>query len=198
MNVSVVVCLCLYDYRFSRHFPCCKTWWLKNLNLINSLHNGQENNIAQRRADKCLSATSHCSQFNCAPACKYSGLKSADMHACKQHFDGPRTNLLSILCVLIEVYSCGHAKGENAWMISNLSLLLVVFLSEWQRGNHGSERVKRLFCSLIKVITPTICMLCFVLINSVILNILCVWIKNIMMCRPRCEPVWPSGKALGW
>ena len=34
MHASVVVCLCLYDYRFSRHFPCCKTWWIKNLNLI--------------------------------------------------------------------------------------------------------------------------------------------------------------------
>ena len=25
--------LCLYAYRFSRHFPHCKTWWIKNLNL---------------------------------------------------------------------------------------------------------------------------------------------------------------------
>ena len=25
--------LCLYAYRFSRHFPYCKTWWTKNLNL---------------------------------------------------------------------------------------------------------------------------------------------------------------------
>ena len=33
MYVNVVVCLCLYAYRFLRHFPCCKTWWIKNLNM---------------------------------------------------------------------------------------------------------------------------------------------------------------------
>ena len=32
------------------------------------------------------------------------------------------------------------------------------------------------FCSLIKEITPKIHMLCFVLINSVIFNISCVWV----------------------
>ena len=32
------------------------------------------------------------------------------------------------------------------------------------------------FCSLIKGITPKIRVLCFVLINSVLLNLLCVWI----------------------
>ena len=31
------------------------------------------------------------------------------------------------------------------------------------------------FCSLIKEVTPKIRMLCFVLINSVLLNLLCVW-----------------------
>ena len=31
MNVSVVVCLCLYA--FLRHF-LCQTWWIRNLNLI--------------------------------------------------------------------------------------------------------------------------------------------------------------------
>ena len=36
------------------------------------------------------------------------------------------------------------------------------------------------FCSLIKVITPKICMLCFVLINSVILNLLSVWISPVV------------------
>ena len=32
------------------------------------------------------------------------------------------------------------------------------------------------FCSLIKGITPKMCMLCFVRTNSVLLNLLCVWI----------------------
>ena len=41
-------------------------------------------------------------------------------------FDGPVTNLLSVLCILIEVLSCGHAKAKKAFMISNLALLLVV------------------------------------------------------------------------
>ena len=30
-------------------------------------------------------------------------------------------------------------------------------------------------CSLIKVITPKMCILCFVLINIVLLNLSCVW-----------------------
>ena len=34
------------------------------------------------------------------------------------------------------------------------------------------------FCSLIKGITPKIRMLCFVLINRVLLNFLCVWLFN--------------------
>ena len=34
-------------------------------------------------------------------------------------------------------------------------------------------------CSLIKGISPKICMLCFVLMNSVILNLLCVWILSL-------------------
>ena len=36
MYVSVVVCLCLYVYHFLRHFFCCKTWQIKNLNLKRS------------------------------------------------------------------------------------------------------------------------------------------------------------------
>ena len=31
MYVNVAVCFLLYAYHFSRHFPCCKTWWIKNL-----------------------------------------------------------------------------------------------------------------------------------------------------------------------
>ena len=29
-------------------------------------------------------------------------------------FDGPTTNLLLILCILIEVLSCAHVKGEKS------------------------------------------------------------------------------------
>ena len=41
-------------------------------------------------------------------------------------FDGPITKLLSILCILIEILPCAHAKGKKSVMISNLALLLVV------------------------------------------------------------------------
>ena len=36
------------------------------------------------------------------------------------------------------------------------------------------NNVLGLFCSLTKGITPKICMFCFVLINSILLNLLCV------------------------
>ena len=39
------------------------------------------------------------------------------------------------------------------------------------------------FCSLRKGITPKILMLCFVLINSVQLNLLCVWILLLWTAR---------------
>ena len=45
----------------------------------------------------------------------------------KSIFDGLITNLLSILCLLIEILSGDHVMGEKATMISNLALLLVVF-----------------------------------------------------------------------
>ena len=45
-----------------------------------------------------------------ALACKISALKNARIHACKQ-YQGPSTNLLSILCILIEILSIAHEKG---------------------------------------------------------------------------------------
>ena len=40
------------------------------------------------------------------------------------------------------------------------------------------------FCSLMKGITPKICRLCFFLINSVILNLLCAWARSLCQkCR---------------
>ena len=54
-------------------------------------------------------------------------------------FDGPVTNLLSVLCILIEVLSRAHEKGEGVWggvlggggeggtlMTSNSAILLVI------------------------------------------------------------------------
>ena len=50
-----------------------------------------------------------------AQACKISGLKNANTDACKQYiFMGPITNLLSVMCILIEVLSRAHAKGARS------------------------------------------------------------------------------------
>ena len=54
----------------------------------------------------------------------------------------------------------------------NCSYLTISFLIVF----HRLTVVQVPFCSLIKGITPKIRMLCFVLINSVLLNLLCVWI----------------------
>ena len=42
-----------------------------------------------------------------APACKISGLKTAN-----SIFDGTTTSLHSILCTLIEILLCAHVKGK--------------------------------------------------------------------------------------
>ena len=48
-------------------------------------------------------------------------------------FDGPVTNLLSILCILIEILSCARQSWGKAFMISSLALLLVFFrVMAWQ------------------------------------------------------------------
>ena len=48
-------------------------------------------------------------------------------------FDGPITNLVSILCISVEILSRAHAKGEKALMVSSLALLLVIFqVTAWQ------------------------------------------------------------------
>ena len=79
-----------------------------------------------------------------ASACKISVLKSALTYTSFQTvslFDGPVTNLLSKLCILIEVVSGARLKEENALTISSLALLLVTFSAERRRGKRGSERV---------------------------------------------------------
>ena len=42
-------------------------------------------------------------------------------------FDGPITNILSVLCILIEVLSGAYVNGEKALVISSLALLLIIF-----------------------------------------------------------------------
>ena len=44
-----------------------------------------------------------------APACKISGLKSAYTSA-DSIFEGPITNLLSVLCILVEILAHSHAN----------------------------------------------------------------------------------------
>ena len=46
--------------------------------------------------------------------------------------------------------------------------------------------VEVLFCSLIKGITPKICMLCFFLINSVLLNLVCFGILIVFSLPVAC------------
>ena len=63
------------------------------------------------------------------------------VHTCKlanSFFDGPITNLLSILSTFIEILSCARQSWGKALMISSLALVLVFFrVMVW----HGSERV---------------------------------------------------------
>ena len=60
-------------------------------------------------------------------------------------------------------------------IISGLTLHLTSYCFSVFNCCHRLYRVS--FCRLIKGITPRMCMLCFVLINSIILNLLCVWIR---------------------
>ena len=57
-------------------------------------------------------------------------------------FDGPVTNLLSILCILIEGLSRAHAKGGKRLNDFQLGTSIGCFPSD--SGKHGSERVKQL------------------------------------------------------
>ena len=59
-------------------------------------------------------------------------------------FDGPVTNLLSILCILTEILSHVHVKGQKSpYDISDLALLLVVFQVTAWHGKQGSGRVEQ-------------------------------------------------------
>ena len=58
-------------------------------------------------------------------------------------FDGPVTNLLSILCILTEILSHVRVKGHKSpYDISDLAPLLVVFQVTAWHGKHGSGRVE--------------------------------------------------------
>ena len=59
-------------------------------------------------------------------------------------FDGPKTNLPLVLCILIEILSCVRVKRREALIISDFALLMFVFKVMPRRGNHCSERVNRL------------------------------------------------------
>ena len=48
-------------------------------------------------------------------------------------FNDPITNLLSVLCILTEIFSRARAKGGHFYWS----------LSEWRCGKYGSERVKK-------------------------------------------------------
>ena len=53
------------------------------------------------------------------------------------------------------------------------------------------------FCSLTKGITPKICWFCLVLINSVLLNLLCVWSTESIMIISDGEKGGKGGMEVG-
>ena len=60
---------------------------------------------------------------------------------------------------------------------TELYLYLYAAASRWQEVSGTNARgVRGLHSSLKRGVTPKICMLCSVLINSVILNLHCAWI----------------------
>ena len=74
-------------------------------------------------------------------------------------FDGPVTNLLSVVCSLIESFHGLVQRGQKSFtlVVSNLALLLIVFQVRCYK--HGSEKVKqkerkkcRLFWGTLKII----------------------------------------------
>ena len=56
--------------------------------------------------------------------------------------------------------------------ILHLSLLLLLKTTTTSKQNKNKKHVYLLFCSLKKGLTPKICMLCFVIINSILFNLL--------------------------
>ena len=63
--------------------------------------------------------------------------------------------------------------------------ILLLFYLPYARCRCRS-RIPVLFCSLIKGITPKICMLCFLLINSVLLNLVCFGILIVFSLPVAC------------
>ena len=57
MSVSLFAYVCMLT-AFTRHFPCCKTWWIKNLNLNYAL-------LCQCFVGRCLSFSACCLLFLC-------------------------------------------------------------------------------------------------------------------------------------
>ena len=54
--------------------------------------------------------------------------------------DGPITNLLSILCILVEILLCTHTKGQKSHNDFRFGTFIGHFLRE-NRQAYGSERV---------------------------------------------------------
>ena len=55
-------------------------------------------------------------------------------------FDGPVTNLLSILSILIEIFSCAHAKGEGGGGLNDFKV--VTFIGRFPSDGVASMAVK--------------------------------------------------------
>ena len=60
-------------------------------------------------------------------------------------FDGLISNILSILCILIEILLCAYAKERKSQNDFKFGTFTGHFLSE--RRKHGSERVKIQWCT---------------------------------------------------
>ena len=64
------------------------------------------------------------------------------------YLTGPVTNLLSVLCILIEILSHTHAKGWEGGTLNNFKF--GTFISRFQSDGMGSMAVKGLKISLSK------------------------------------------------
>ena len=82
--------------------------------------------------------------------------------------------LTSGLSQNVATHASPTAKNVFFVLISNFPVSLSFF-------PNPRPKVQVFFCSLIKGITPKIRMLCFVLINSVRLNLLCIWIFFLLL-----------------
>ena len=77
-----------------------------------------------------------------APACKVSGHTYTPAHSVS---DGTTTNLLSILCSLIKIVSCAHAKGQKKLNDFKFGTFISRFKAGlYQLGSRGGS-LKKIF-----------------------------------------------------